>query len=141
MVISIYLVIRFPRTESRGPAQGLLGHTSKQHLLFSRIPSRWWGSGRKHVLFPCGQHQCNNSQDPFFPARERDLSVFYPRCKRTPHSNDPFQNFPSPPRHTVCKSEGCHHPASSQSPPTEGTQLSQAPNHPGSGTNSPTLLL
>lgn len=132
MVISIYLVICFPRTVSRGPAQGILGHTSKQHLLFSRILSRWWGSGRKHLLCPCGQQQCNNSQDPFLPARERDLSVFYPRCKRIPHSNDLFQTFPSPPRHTVCKSEGCHHAASSQSSPTEGTQLPKAPERPGS---------
>ena len=36
--------------------------------------------------------------------------------KRTPHSNDPFWTFPSPPRHTVCRPEGCHHSASSQSP-------------------------
>ena len=63
---------------------------------------------------------------------EKEISVFYPRCKGIPHSNDLFQTFPSPPRHTVCKSEGCHHAASSQSSPTEGTQLPKAPERPGS---------
>ena len=73
MVISIYLVICFPRTESRGPAQGILGHTSKQHLLFSRILSRWWGSGRKHLLCPCGQQQCNKSGPLPSCPRKRSL--------------------------------------------------------------------
>lgn len=140
MVISIYLVIRFPRTESRGPAQGLLGHTSKQHLLFSRIPSRWWGSGRKHVLFPCGQHQCNNSQDPFFPARERDLSVFYPRCKRIPHSNDLFQTFPSPqdtlPASLRDATTQPHHDHLPQKEPS----FPKPPERPGSDTDIPAFL-
>ena len=39
---------------------------------------------------------------PFLPALERDLSGVYPRSKRTPHSNDPFQRFPSPPTQTSC---------------------------------------
>ena len=39
-------------------------------------------------------------------------------------------------RHTNCRSEGCHHPGSLPSPPTEGTQLPKAPNCPGSGTDT-----
>ena len=97
--------------------------------------------GRKHLLCPCDQQQCDKSQDPFVPAPERDLSGLYPRCKRTPYSHDPFQILPSPQRHTVCTSEGCHQPATCRSPPTEGTHRPKAANHLGSGTETRVLFL
>ena len=100
-----------------------------------------WGG--KHVLYPCGQQQCDKSQDPFLPAPERDLSGVYSRCKTTPHSNDPFQTFQSPPRHNAilrgATTQPHHNHLSQKEPssPKPQTTLAQAPT-PGCSFWSPT---
>ena len=95
--------------------------------------------GGKHILYPCGQQQCDKSQDLFLPAPERDVSGLYPRCKGHLAAIIPSE-FPITPK-PQCSTEGCHHPASPKSPLTQGTQLSKAPKRPGSDTNPGVLLL
>ena len=56
----------------------------------------------KNTCFaPVVNSKVTRARTPFLPAPERVLCGVYPRCKRTPHSNIPFQTFPSPLRHNA----------------------------------------
>lgn len=77
--------------------------------------------------------------------RKRSLWA-YLWWKRIPHSNDPFQNFPSPKKTHCLQVWGLPPPSLITITSTEGTQLLKAPNCPGSATDtqcsswSPTTL-
>ena len=82
---------------------------------------------------------------PFLPAPERDLSGVYPRSKRTPPSNNPFQTFLSLPRDNAILRGATtqpHHNHLSQkelSFPKPQTTLAQA-SSPGCSLWTPTAL-
>ena len=50
---------------------------------------------------PVVNSKVTRARTPFLPAPETVLFGVYPGCKRTPHSNVPFQTFPSPLRHNA----------------------------------------